>query len=153
MHRSSLSLAKLICLTVIAFFSILKIQAQNASDMPLAKTYQGTVWKTTPELNSAISGERERNAVLMNLPDLQETDKATYTAYDRLMELILQDISSGSPLEEIAVHDFQKVVADAPNDPALKSFDQGMLRHYFNQLIEIMTQQPVPVPVAAPSGL
>ena len=153
MRLLSLTTPRLICLFVLGLLIQIKVDAQTAVDMPVAKTYQGTVWRTTPDLNNAIISERGRNALLLNIPNQQEVDKATYAAYDRLLDLILQDLPSGSAVEEIAVHDFQKVITDAPNDPALKAFDQGLLRHYFNQLIEIMSQPLVPVPVAAPSGL
>lgn len=152
MRHFSLTTTRLLCILALGFFTRAELRGQSAQDMPSAKTYQGTLWRAVPDLQLVLSAERERNAVLKNNPELPETDRATYAAYDRLLALLIEDLPGGAAVEEIAVHDFQKVLADAPQDPVMKALDPDLFRHHFNQLIELMTQPQAPLPARVPNG-
>ena len=117
------------------------------SEIPVAKDYAGTKWKTTPELINTFTIEHNQNLQVLSSPGLQPTDIAIYTGYDHLLSFIQADLPSGNPLADIAVADFQKVVDEAQTNPTLKYLHVGALRNLFNQLIEKMALPNVPIPI------
>lgn len=101
------------------------------------------VWKHTLQLNQSLAQERDRMDVALTQPDLTDADRSLYLSYKRLVNYVEVDILASKPVNEAIATNYEKVLAEAPNDPDLKFLPDGVLATYLPGLIEALTEVPV----------
>ena len=75
---------------------------------------------------------------------MQLDEKATFLAYQRLLNYIQSNLQAGKTPQEAIMLSYEQVVAEAPKDADLAYMPEGLLASFVPGLVEAFTEAPVP---------
>lgn len=124
-------------------FSIASISAQSVEHAAIGD-YSKVVWRPITDMTSVIAQEDTRMDAYLATPDLQDSDRAIYIAYKRMLAYTQALIQDNKPVDEAIFEGYEKVIAEAPGDKYLAFLPEGLLMTYIPVLVEALAEVPVP---------
>lgn len=132
---------------IFSAFCITAAFGQNPSASQELGNLSGMSWKTNPDLNASLAAERSRMDVMLAAPGLPAADRSMFLAYQQLLDLVKADVQTGIGVDQALLKNYEKVLANAPNDPDLKELPINGLASLLPGLLEALT--PVQVPAVS----
>ncbi len=129
--------------TLFFLFLVASISAQSVDHAEIGD-YSKVVWRPLAGLNAVIAQEDARLDGFLATPDLQERDRAIYTAYKRMLAYTQVLIQDSKPVDEAIFEGYEKVLAEAPNDKQLELLPEGLLMTFIPVLVEVLAEPQVP---------
>lgn len=102
-------------------------------------------WKSSVDLNTALSAEIVHADISLSTPDLQAADKALFLAYKRLVEYVQADVQAAR-VDKTILESYQRVLTESLNEPALKELPVDVFLTLLPGLVEVLTATPQVVP-------
>lgn len=130
--------------TALFFFGVTLLQAQQSTARDQIGDLSTTNWKSTAGIDDLVQSETARMDFLISQPDTPDPDRALYRSYKRLVHYIQLGIQNGKQVGDALYDGYEKVVAEAPDDPELKEMPEGALINLVPTLVESLTVTPVP---------
>jgi len=100
-------------------------------------------WKTPVGIDAVVADENAKIAVSLSQSDLQDHDRALFLAYQRMLTYLQAAVQNNLPVDESIYQSYEKVILEAPADPALAPMPTGMLVTFVPGLVESLAEVPV----------
>jgi hypothetical protein len=92
-------------------------------------------WKSRLDYTAVINSFKTSTASILAEANLQQSKKALYTGFDRLLTYMQADVESNFELGNIADKNYKKVVQEAPSDPILINMQMDEFAALYDVLI------------------
>lgn len=92
-------------------------------------------WKSPVEYSSVILSMKESTAQKLAEPNLQVSERALYTGFERLLSYIQVDLEAQAEINKIAETNYSKVVKEAPSDPLLINMHMDEFQALYELLV------------------
>lgn len=109
----------------------------------------GKTWKSAIDFNETLASERARMDVMLAAPNLQQSDRALFQSYQRLIDYVQADAQAGIPVGDAILKNYEKILAGAPLDQNLKDLPPNSFGPLVSGLVEVLTVAQMPVPNSA----
>jgi len=105
--------------------STIDIAAQaNTSVAPVPEMsfedYPGPKWKSPVEYSATLTSEQSNTALKLAEPNLPADELGLYTGYARMLTYMQEDMTNQLFMGDIALKNFNRVLAETPDDDILK---------------------------------
>jgi|SRR5688572_1684775 len=94
------------------------------------------------EHNLKLDNEQYRIEKLLESADLQDSDRALFLAYQRLLKYAKIDVAAGMQYSDAVIKNYEKVASEALKDPILAKLPEGYLETLLPGLLETGAEAP-----------